>query len=676
MKDFELKIRSRDIGTLLNVIRKHNPNIDLPTIQKAYLFASAAHEGQQRLSGEPYIVHPLEVAITLAAFQLDTATIAAALLHDTVEDTGASLDMIENAFGQEIAALVDGVTKISSIKRRTKATAQAATLRKMLIATVKDVRVIIIKLSDKLHNMRTIMFHSPDTRERVARETMDIYAPLARRLGMSEISSELEDLSFRVLHPREFAEIKKGVAQRDTELGSYLENVRTIIYTRLKEMSIEAQIIGRAKHYYSIYKKLQTQKKNIEEIYDIRGIRIITKEITDCYAVLGVVHTLWSPVASRFKDYIAVPKSNMYQSLHTTVVGPEGHWLEVQIRTEKMHATAEMGIAAHWVYKEDPQSLKKKFKDISFLKEATEWQMELRDTREFMKSLKMDLYENEIFVFTPQGKIIKLPKDATPVDFAYAVHTQVGNTCVGARVNGQIVPLKAKLKSGDIVEIMTSKKGHPSESWLKIVASPNARYKIRAWLRKKTETAQKPEDEEKHREEKTVKVTIPEDEQVKLKSLSKQKQTGIVVDGISDVLIRLSQCCQPIPGDDVIGFITRGRGIAVHKKNCPSLQRMTAEKERFINIVWKGTTETVYPIKLAVDGIDRPGLLKDVADEISLSKTNIIKAEAHLEERGIARFKFILEVRGNEHLKDVIKRLKKLKNITDVYKLNEKVVLK
>lgn len=676
MKDFELKIRSRDIGTLLNVIRKHNPNIDLPTIQKAYLFANAAHEGQQRLSGEPYIVHPLEVAITLAGFQLDTATIAAALLHDTVEDTGASLDMIENAFGQEIAALVDGVTKISSIKRRTKATAQAATLRKMLIATVKDVRVIIIKLSDKLHNMRTIMFHSPDTRERVARETMDIYAPLARRLGMSEISSELEDLSFRVLHPREFAEIKKGVAQRDTELGSYLENVRDIIHERLKEMSIETQIIGRAKHYYSIYKKLQSQKKSIEEIYDIRGIRIITKEIKDCYAVLGVVHTLWSPVASRFKDYIAVPKSNMYQSLHTTVVGPEGHWLEVQIRTEKMHATAEMGIAAHWVYKEDPQSLKKKFKDISFLKEATEWQMELRDTREFMKSLKMDLYENEIFVFTPQGKIIKLPKDATPVDFAYAVHTQVGNTCVGARVNGQIVPLKAKLKSGDIVEIMTSKKGHPSESWLKIVASPNARYKIRAWLRKKTETAQKPEDEERQRDEKTVKVSIPEEEQVKLKSLSKQKQTGIVVDGTSDVLIRLSQCCQPIPGDDVIGFITRGRGIAVHKKSCPSLQRMTAEKERFINIVWKGTTDSVYPIKLAVDGIDRPGLLKDVADEISLSKTNIIKAEAHLEERGIARFKFILEVRGNEHLKDVIKRLKKLKNITDVYKLNEKVVLK
>ncbi|MBN2078740.1 MAG: bifunctional (p)ppGpp synthetase/guanosine-3',5'-bis(diphosphate) 3'-pyrophosphohydrolase [Spirochaetes bacterium] len=676
MKDFELKIRSRDIGTLLNVIRKHNPNIDLPTIQKAYLFANVAHEGQKRLSGEPYIVHPLEVAITLASYQLDTSTIAAALLHDTVEDTGASLDMIENAFGQEIAVLVDGVTKISSIKRRTKATAQAATLRKMLIATVKDVRVIIIKLSDKLHNMRTIMFHAPETRERVARETMDIYAPLARRLGMSEISSELEDLSFRVLHPREFSEIKKGVAQRDTELNSYLDYVRTVIYERLAEMSIEVRIIGRAKHYYSIYKKLLAQKKSIDEIYDIRGIRIITNEIKDCYAVLGVVHTLWSPVASRFKDFIAVPKSNMYQSLHTTVVGPEGHWLEVQIRTEKMHATAEMGIAAHWVYKEDPQSLKTKYKDISFLKEATEWQMELRDTREFMKSLKMDLYENEIFVFTPQGKIIKLPKDATPVDFAYAVHTQVGNTCVGARVNGQIVPLKAKLKSGDIVEIMTSKKGHPSESWLKIVASPNARYKIRAWLRKKTETPLKQDDEDKHREEKTVKVTIPKDEQVKLKSLSKQKQTGIIVDGTSDVLIRLSQCCQPIPGDDVVGFITRGRGIAVHKKNCPSLQRMTAEKERFITIVWKGSSDTVYPIKLAVDGIDRPGLLKDVADEISLSKTNIIKAEAHLEERGIARFKFILEVRSNEHLKDVIARLKKLKNITDVYKLNEKVILK
>ncbi|TFH41465.1 MAG: bifunctional (p)ppGpp synthetase/guanosine-3',5'-bis(diphosphate) 3'-pyrophosphohydrolase, partial [Chrysiogenales bacterium] len=644
MKDFDLKIRSRDIGTLLNVIRKHNPNIDLPTIQKAYLFASAAHEGQMRLSGEPYIVHPLEVAITLASFQLDTSTIAAALLHDTIEDTGASLDMLENAFGHEVASLVDGVTKISSIKRRTKATAQAATLRKMLVATVKDVRVIIIKLSDKLHNMRTIMFHAPETRERVSKETLDIYAPLAHRLGMSEISSELEDLAFRVLHPAEFAEIKKGVAQRDTELDAYLENVRALLLERLSEMDIEAEIIGRAKHYYSIYKKIQAQKKSIDEIYDIRGIRIITNELRDCYGVLGIVHTLWSPIAARFKDYIAVPKSNMYQSLHTTVVGPEGHWLEIQIRTEKMHATAEMGIAAHWVYKEDPGALKKKSKDISFLKEVTEWQTELRDTREFMKSLKMDLYENEIFVFTPQGKIIKLPKDATPVDFAYAVHTEVGNRCVGARVNSQIVPLKAKLKSGDIVEIMTNKKGHPSESWLKFVASPNARYKIRAWLRKKEDSASKSEGDEKHKDEKTVKVTIPKDEQVKLKSLSKQKQTGIIVDGTSDVLIRLSQCCQPIPGDDVVGFITRGRGIAVHKRRCPSLQRMTAEKERFINIVWKDASESVYPIKLAVDAVDRPGLLKDVADEISLSKTNIIKAEAHIEERGVARFKFILEV--------------------------------
>ena len=362
MSDIELKIRSRDIATLLNTIRRINPDYDIAVIQKAYLFASAAHEGQRRLSGEPYIVHPLEVGIILAGLKLDTSTIAAALLHDTVEDTGTSLDMIEKAFGEEIARLVDGVTKISSIKSRTKANAQAATLRKMLIATVKDVRVIIIKLADKLHNMRTIMFQPPENQVRVSRETLDIYAPLARRLGMSSISSELEDLAFHVLNPPEYAEIRANVAARNTELEAYLESVRTALGERLRGLGIEAEITGRAKHYYSIYKKLKEQKKSFEEIYDIRAIRIITKEIKDCYGVLGVVHTLWSPIITRFKDYIAVPKSNMYQSLHTTVIGPDGHRLEVQIRTEKMHATAEMGIAAHWLYKEDPSVIKKDVK--------------------------------------------------------------------------------------------------------------------------------------------------------------------------------------------------------------------------------------------------------------------------------------------------------------------------
>jgi GTP pyrophosphokinase len=679
MSDIDLKIRSRDIGTLLKMIKNSNPDIDLAVIQKAYLFANAAHEGQQRLSGEPYIVHPLEVGIILAGFKLDTNTIAAALLHDTVEDTGTTLDMIEKAFGEEVARLVDSVTKISSIKSRTKATAQAATLRKMLIATVKDIRVIIIKLADKLHNMRTLMFQPPETQIRVANETLDIYAPLARRLGMSKISSELEDLAFRVLDPDAYNEIRNNIAQRDTELEAYLENVRKILGERLAALNIKARITGRAKHYYSIHKKILEQEKSFEEIYDIRAVRIITDEIRDCYGVLGVVHTLWSPIIKRFKDYIAVPKSNMYQSLHTTVIGPDGHRLEVQIRTEKMHATAEMGIAAHWLYKEDPSVIRKDYKNLTFLKDITEWQTDVQDTREFMKSLKMDLYDNEIFVFSPKGKIIKLPKGATPIDFAYAIHTEIGHTTIGAKVNSQIVPLKAKLKSGDIVEIMTSKKGHPSESWLKLAISPSARNKIRQWLRRQLESETKFEEEdEKQKEDKQPAAPAQGDDQIKLKRTprKRQKQAGITINGATNILIRLSQCCQPIPGDDVVGFITRGRGITVHKRNCPSLKRLNHEQERFVSIKWEGSPDTFYPVKVAVEGIDRPNLLKDVADEIALAKTNIVKVEARVEEADHAVFRFILEVRSNDHLKDIMARLKNIKNITNVYKLNEKVILK
>jgi len=676
MLDFELKIRSRDIGTLLAVLKTSNPDVDLPVIKRAYDFAVTAHKGQLRLSGEPFITHPMEVAIILAALKLDTGTIAAGLMHDVVEDTGATLEIIRSEFGDEIAQLVDGVTKISSIKNRTKATAQAATLRKMLIATVKDVRVIIIKLADKLHNMRTIMFQPPENQARIAKETLDIYAPLARRLGMSKISSELEDLAFHVLNSAEYNEIKTWISQRNTELEEYLDNVRKILSAKLNDLDINGEIAGRAKHYYSIFKKIKEQKKTFQEIYDIRAIRIITNDIKDCYGILGVVHTLWSPIVTRFKDFIAVPKSNMYQSLHTTVIGPQGHRLEVQIRTEKMHATAEMGIASHWLYKEDPSAIKRDYKNLTFLNDITQWQKDLKNTREFMKSLRMDLYENEIFVFTPKGKIIKLPKSATPVDFAYAIHTEIGNTTVGAKVNGAIVSLKTSLKSGDIVEILTSKKGHPSEAWLKFVMSPSTRYKIRTWLRKQTESISKQVEGEKQKNKKTVKVSIPKDEQLKIKRISKQIRTGITIDGASNVLIRLSQCCQPIPGDDVIGFITRGRGITVHKRNCPSLKRLSDEKERFINIVWNNADNIYYPVKLTVEAIDRANLLKDITNELSHTKTNIIKAEAHIEESDIAVFKFVLEVKSNDHLKEIASRLKGIKSITNVYKLNEKVILK
>ncbi len=683
MAEFELKIYRRDIIALIENIQINNPAADIDLVHRAYQLAEQSHMNVKRLSGEPYIIHPLEVAIILANLKMDSTTIAAALLHDIVEDTGTTLEAIRTNFGEDIAQLVDGVTKISSIKNKSRATAQAETLRKMLMATINDVRVIIIKLADKLHNMRTIMFQPDEKQERIAKETLDIYAPIARRLGMSKICSELEDLAFHVLYNKDYEKISKSIAKRKTEVESYIENVRTVLMQKMSEMKIEANISGRAKHYYSIYRKMLQQDKTFNDIYDIRAIRIITREISDCYGVLGIIHTLWTPIASRFKDYIAVPKSNMYQSLHTTVIGPEGLPLEVQIKTQKMHETAENGIAAHWLYKEKNQLHINEYKNLPLLKDITQWQSELTDSREFIKNLKMNLYEDEIFVFTPKGKIIKLAKGATPIDFAYAIHTEVGNHTTGVKVNNKMVPLKTKLNSGDIVEVITSSKGHPSEAWLKFVISPNSKNKIRASLRKIEKPEKKADADEKpaHKEREgnvTVSFPVPgmHDEQLKVKKLSHHTRFGISIEGASNILIRLSQCCQPIPGDTVLGFITRGRGITVHKTNCPSLKRLKLEKERIVNIVWEKSENSLFPVKLEVHAQDRQNLLKDIADEISLSKTNIIKVEAHLDDRENAVFKFILEVKSNDHLNEIIKRLKKIKNVSNVYKVNEKVVIK
>ncbi len=683
MTEFELfKIRKRDIDTLADLIIQNDKDADVEMVRKAYTVANDAHEGQMRLSGEPYIIHPLEVAMTLAMLKLDTTTISAALLHDVVEDTRYSLDFIEKEFSEDVAMLVDGVTKISSIKNRSKSHAQAETLRKMLIATVKDIRVIIIKLADKLHNMQTIMFQPEIKRQRIAKETLDIYAPIARRLGISRLATELEDLSFYVLHKNEYQNVKEGVAQKQQDVENYIDNVREALTEKLHDLGIEAQIKGRAKSYYSVFRKMQISDKPFEDIYDIRGIRIITNELRDCYAVLGIVHSVWSPVEGRFKDYIAVPKSNMYQSLHTTVIGPEGYPLEVQIRTSEMDATAEMGIAAHWIYKEGKKFLNKDYKNLSILKNLSNIDDDSINTRDFVSTVKMDLYEDEIFVFTPKGKIVKLPKGATPVDFAFAIHTEVGYKCSGAKVNNKLVPLRSKLKSGDIVEIHTKKDGKPSEAWIKFVKSANARYKIRNWLRKYGDDAGRLDEEQrkkearKRREVKKIPVSIPDDEQTKLSKYSRDNSVGISIEGNNNVLIKLAQCCQPIPGDDVVGFITRGRGITVHKKSCPSLERLMQEKERIINIVWQKNEGNKYPIKLAVEALDRPDLLKDVTDEISLYKSNIIKVEAQLIGGGKALLKFILEVKSNDHLGEITKGIKKLKNVTSAYKINEKVILK
>lgn len=683
MTEFELfKIRKRDIDTLVELIKSNDSGADVNIIRKAYKIAYDAHDGQMRLSGEPYIIHPLEVAMTLAMLKLDTTTISAALLHDVVEDTRFSLEFITEEFSEDVAMLVDGVTKISSIKNRSKSHAQAETLRKMLLATVKDIRVIIIKLADKLHNMQTIMFQPDLKRQRIAKETLDIYAPIARRLGISRLAAELEDLSFYVLHKEDYKLVKEGIKQKQHDVEDYIEDVRSALTEKLNEMGIKTQIKGRVKSYYSVFRKMQETGKPFKDIYDIRGIRIITNEMKDCYAVLGIVHSVWSPVEGRFKDYIAVPKSNLYQSLHTTVIGPEGYPLEVQIRTVEMDLTAEMGIAAHWIYKEGKKFLNKDYKHLSILKSLSTIDDDSINTRDFVSTVKMDLYEDEIFVFTPKGKIVKLPKGATPVDFAFAIHTEVGYKCSGAKVNNKLVPLRSKLKSGDIVEIQTKKDGKPSEAWIKFVKSANARYKIRNWFRKygddagKLEEGLRKKEAKKKREVKKVPVSIPEAEQPKLSKYSQDSSIGISVEGNNNVLINLAQCCQPIPGDDVVGFITRGRGITVHKKSCPSLVRLMQEKERIINIVWQKDGGSKYPVKFAVEAVDRPNLLKDVTDEISLYKSNIIKVEAQLTGGGKALLKFILEVRGMDHLNEISKGIKKLKNVTSAYKINEKVVLK
>jgi len=675
MSEFELKIHSRDIETLQEIIEKKHADKYKDIVQKAYEYSLNAHKDQFRLSGEPYIIHPLEVAITLAKLNLDISSILAGLLHDVVEDTEVSLEILTNKFGEDVAMLVDGVTKISSIKNKSKAAAQAETLRKMLLATSKDLRIIIIKLSDKLHNMRTIQFQKEYKQHRIALETLEIYAPIARRLGMTRISSELEDISFHVLYEGEYNHLKEKISQKVNEIDKYIEQVRIELTKQLAKQNLDVRITGRSKHYFSIFRKMKLQNKSFEEIYDIRAIRIITEDIKDCYATLGIIHSLWTPVTSRFKDYIAVPKSNMYQSLHTSVIGPGGFSLEIQIRTKEMDKTAEMGVAAHWLYKESSDSQKKDTTNISLFKNIKSWETEETSTREFMQALKMDLYDQEIFIFTPKGKIIKLAKDSTPLDFAYAIHTEVGHKTNGAKVNNKIVPLKSKLHSGDIVEILTSKTTHPTKAWLKIVKSPNARYKIRSWLKRQEE--QKTDDQKKKKIlEKTISVTISNNDQKKLKKSYKTEEHEITVDGSSDIMIKLPQCCQPIPGDDVIGFITRGRGITVHKKDCSSIKHLKNEKERFIEILWENKEKKSYPVKIKAIATDRADLLKDLTDVLSSFNINIIKVDAQILKNKKAEFKVIIEVKSQNHLTTIINAIKAIQNIEKIFKLNEKVVLK
>ncbi len=675
--EYEFKIKKRDINTLLDTVKTNRPDADLDMILKAYKYAEDAHKEQKRLSGEPYIIHPLEVSIILAELHMDTHTIASALLHDVVEDTKIPLTDIESLFGKEVSYMVNGVTKISSMKRKTKSHEEAQTLRKMLLATISDSRVIIIKLADKIHNMRTIMFQPLHKQQRMARDVLNIYAPLASRLGISKISSELEDLAFHVLNLAEYNDIKQHLASQKKEMQEYIVTVSEIINAKIAELNLKAELSGRVKHIYSIHKKMITQNKSIRDIYDIRAIRIITEEVKDCYSILGIVHHLWSPVPARFKDYIAVPKSNGYQSLHTTVVGPGNHFLEVQIRTNEMDIKAEIGIAAHWSYKENSKDrLSNTIQaQLEKLIDIEKWRSDLKNTREFINELKKDLfqYQDEIYVFTPKGEIKMLPNDSSPIDFAFAIHSEVGMHCSGARVNNNMVPLKTKLKSGDMVEILTTASVHPSSGWLKIVKSSRAISKIKSYLKKQHQIKKeielkKPKLDDDKVPEKTINIKIKQADVCKVQ----RKNSGICIEGLN-VMSKLAQCCQPIPGDEVIGFITRGKGISIHKKNCPSIRRFTSEKERIVSISW---TESVYyhPIKIVIKALDRSNLIKDVANIISDLNINISKMEAMRPIGGIAELKLVIEVKDIKELNNIILKVKGIQGVNDVYKLNEKVI--
>lgn len=691
-------------------------------IAEAIDFARHAHEGQSRASGAPYVEHPLAVASILADLRMDVPTIIAALLHDVVEDTSYTLKDIEDRFGSEVAQLVDGVTKLDRLEVRTREEEQAENLRKMLLAMAKDIRVILIKLADRLHNMRTLKHLTADRVQRIARETMEIYAPLAHRLGIFRIKWELEDLAFQHLQPQEFQMMKELVAKKRLEREAAVEAVTAELTRRLESMGMVAELSGRAKHLYSIYQKMYKQGKDFSQIYDLVAVRVMVETVKDCYAVLGLVHSLWKPVPGRFKDYIAMPKSNLYQSLHTTVMGPEGEPLEVQIRTFEMHHTAEYGIAAHWRYKDGGKEDREFEQKLSWLRQLLEWQRDMRDAREFMDTLKVDLFSEEVFVFTPKGDVLDLPAGSTPIDFAYRIHTDVGNHCVGAKVNGRIVPLTTSLENGDIVEVLVNRKSPgPSVDWLNIVQTSQAKNRIRQWIRRERRQEHLSRGQELlERELRRAGLALQHD---RLQELVKKVGYGTVDElaiGISDgminpvqavsrlkdelgrslepvvapvapvkrevtvpvrgeqilvrgqnrLLTRLARCCQPVPGDPIIGYLTRGRGVSVHRLDCPNHKELSRDPERLIEVSWDTTEAELapHPVELAVFAWDRAGLLADVANVVA--DANIISAKARGFKDRTAVVNVRLEVKNLTQLTRIIQRLEALPYVERVERVS------
>ncbi len=719
-----MAVKEKKIGDLKKKIRRYYPDLeDWALVEKAYQFSLEAHSGQLRESGESYIMHPLGVVMILAELELDLVTIIAGLLHDVVEDTNYSLDEIRAEFGDEVASLVDGVTKLSRLDFTSKEEQQAETLRKMFVAMAQDIRVVLIKLADRTHNLRTLRYLNTHKQKEIARETLEIYAPLAHRLGIYMIKWELEDLAFRYLQPSEYFLLVDKLAKKRRERENFINRIIWNLQDHLSEASINAEIQGRPKHLYSIYNKMKAQGKDLNEIYDLTAVRIIVDTVKDCYHTLGIVHTIWKPIPGRFKDFIAMPKPNMYQSLHTTVFAAENELAEIQIRTWDMHRTAEYGIAAHWRYKEKVKDSDELDDKLTWLRQLLEWQSDYRDARDFIKDLKGDLYSDEVFVFTPKGDVIDLPAGSVTLDFAYKIHTDVGNSCVGARVNGRLAPLDYQLKNGDMVEVMTSKQGSPSRDWLKLVKTSHAKSKIRTWFKKE----RREENVEKGREmleremrrvnveqrlllksdlleeagksfnihtvddlygavgyggvsvnqvigrlreaykrrqsDKKEEEELPEVKPVKH---LKQSSPGVSIQGIDNLLVRVARCCNPVPGDDIVGFITRGRGVTVHRRDCPNLGGNRHEKERFLEAQWDGESGRSYPVEIEIGAGDRKNLLSEIMNAVNESKVDITAVTARADKNKVATIHLTMVVRDQVHLDQIMSKIKKIKEVFSV----------
>lgn len=712
-----------DIDQLLDRLQAYQPDADLGMVRKAYEFSAKAHEGQTRLSGEPYVKHPVAVAGVLTSLKTDVTAILAGLLHDTLEDTVATADELQREFGKEVVHLVDGVTKIGKITFRSSEEKQAENFRKMVLSMADDIRVVIIKLADRLHNMRTLEHLKENKRQEIAQETLEIYAPLANRIGIGWVKNELEDLCLKHLKPDVYETLRVSVAKRDEDRQQYIQEVQALVEKALVENGLAGAVYGRPKHLYGIYQKMKKQSISFDEVYDLTALRIITDTKMNCYALLGVIHSLWRPLPGRFKDYIAIPKSNLYQSLHTTVVGPKGEHVEFQIRTEEMHRVAEYGIAAHWKYKEQGRVQDKDSKAFGWLRQFIEWQKDLPDNRQFMDSVKLELFHDVVYVFTPKGTVKELPKGGTPVDFAYAIHTEVGDHCVGAKVNGKIVPLRHELTSGDTIEILTSSNQTPHRDWLKFVRTSRAKTKIKHWIKaeeqkRSLEIGWRLLEAEIRRHGLTPSQALKSDALLEVakqegyatidelaeavgfghvataqvvgrlvaptsagpsiqpepvgvpKVVGKRgEEPGVQVKGSRDLLMQLSRCCNPVPGDRILGYITRGRGLTIHSVDCPNLGALDYDRERLVEVEWDTAMLSQHAVKIAVVAEDKTGVLANVSSAIAECNANISRAEIITREDRKAELDFVVEIADTSHLNRVLKAIERVDGVITARRL-------